>query len=352
MSSSERNNAVTIAKAIAIILMVMGHSKCPVIINNMLDLIRMPLFFIMSGYCFKDKYLANSVSYLKKRIKGIYLPYIKWSLFFLFIHNTLYTLNIYNNLFCIEGYTDHIYYLQEIAKKTIGIVIFMKSHDILLGGYWFLNSLLWGSLIFYFAKRMGGGKPTLCIGVLLLISILISSTKMIPEYLPLSSRNFIAASFIYMGNFLNNKAFTLYKYKHTGFIIIPFVLLFLLSLFWHSAITTLTTLEIIPYFIVATIGSLSLFSLSHTINDNNIIGRFLTKTGGITFNILTWHMLSFKVVSYILILYYGLDIRRLAEFPVIIEYAQKGWWVLYLIAGVFIPYTWYFINKWIHSKLT
>lgn len=102
MSSSERNNAVTIAKAIAIILMVMGHSKCPVIINNMLDLIRMPLFFIMSGYCFKDKYLANSVSYLKKRIKGIYLPYIKWSLFFLFIHNTLYTLNIYNNLFCIE----------------------------------------------------------------------------------------------------------------------------------------------------------------------------------------------------------------------------------------------------------
>lgn len=230
----------------------------------------------------------------------------------------------------------------------------MKSHDILLGGYWFLNSLLWGSLFFYFAKRMEGGgvKPTLCIGVLLLISILISSTKMIPEYLPLSSRNFIAASFIYMGNFLNNKAFTLYKYKHTGFIIIPFVLLFLLSLFWHSAITTLTTLEIIPYFIVATIGSLSLFSLSHTINDNNIIGRFLTKTGGITFNILTWHMLSFKIVSYMLILYYGLDISRLAEFPVILEYAQKGWWVLYLIVGVFIPYSWYCINKWINSKLT
>lgn len=156
MSINERNNAVTIAKAIAIILMVMGHSKCPIVINHMLDLFLMPLFFIMSGYCFKDKYLTDGIGFIKQRIKGIYLPYIKWSLFFLFIHNTLYTLNIYNDLFGIDGYIDHIYLLQEMVKKFIGIVIFMKSHDILLGGYWFLNSLLWGSLIFYGMKRVGG----------------------------------------------------------------------------------------------------------------------------------------------------------------------------------------------------
>lgn len=153
-----------------------------------------------------------------------------------------------------------------------------------------------------------------------------------------------------MGNHLRNGMFTFYK--TTRFIIIVLPLLFILSLFWHTAIPTITYIEITPYFIVATIGSLSIFSLSHKINDNNLIGRFLTKIGGITFNILTWHMLSFKIVSYMLILYYGLDISRLAEFPVILEYAQKGWWVLYLIVGVFIPYSWYCINKWINSKLT
>lgn len=77
MSINERNNAVTIAKAIAIILMVMGHSKCPIVINHMLDLFLMPLFFIMSGYCFKDKYLTDGIGFIKQRIKGIYLPYIK-----------------------------------------------------------------------------------------------------------------------------------------------------------------------------------------------------------------------------------------------------------------------------------
>lgn len=176
------------------------------------------------------------------------------------------------------------------------------------------------------------------------MSMLISSLRIIPEYLPFGSRNFVAASFIFMGSYLRNSRFAFYN--SVCFVII------VLSLFWHTAIPTITYIEIIPYFIVATIGSWSIFSLCQKISIDNFIGRFLTKIGDITLNILTWHMLSFKVVSYMLILNYGLDISRLAEFPVIIEYAQKGWWVLYLFVGVIIPYSCYTINKWIHSKLT
>lgn len=46
------------------------------------------------------------------------------------------------------------------------------------------------------------------------------------------------------------------------------------------------------------------------------------------------HLLSFKLVSLLLIWIYGLDIRRLAEFPVIDDLAYQGWWVLYLVVGV------------------
>jgi len=72
-----RNQSVTIAKGLAIILMVMGHARCPEYINNILSLMRMPLFFIMSGYCFKEKYLDQPKDFFNKRMKGIYWPYIK-----------------------------------------------------------------------------------------------------------------------------------------------------------------------------------------------------------------------------------------------------------------------------------
>lgn len=61
-----RNNAVTKVKAIGIILMVLGHSLCPIYIRNFVDLFNMPLFFIMSGYCFKDEYVKNAKKYLIK----------------------------------------------------------------------------------------------------------------------------------------------------------------------------------------------------------------------------------------------------------------------------------------------
>lgn len=77
IATLKKDNSVTIAKAIAIILMVMGHSGCPDGINSYLGLIRMPLFFFMSGYCFKEAYLNTPKEYIKKRIKGVYWPYIK-----------------------------------------------------------------------------------------------------------------------------------------------------------------------------------------------------------------------------------------------------------------------------------
>ena len=53
--------------------------------------------------------------------------------------------------------------------------------------------------------------------------------------------------------------------------------------------------------------------------------------------ILTWHFLSFKIVSLLVIAVYGIDGERLAEFPVIHEYTNRGWFVLYLIVGISVP---------------
>ena len=60
-----RDNSISIAKGIAIILMVLGHAQCPELLNRYLSMMRMPLFFFMSGYCFKIKYMDDGRGYLK-----------------------------------------------------------------------------------------------------------------------------------------------------------------------------------------------------------------------------------------------------------------------------------------------
>lgn len=57
MCKSNRDHSVTIAKASTIILMVLAHAGCPRFLGAYIAMFHMPLFFIMSGYCFKTAYL-------------------------------------------------------------------------------------------------------------------------------------------------------------------------------------------------------------------------------------------------------------------------------------------------------
>ena len=82
-----RNNSISIAKAIAIMLMVLAHTYFSDYGNRIVNMFHMPLFFFFSGYCMKNKYLNEPFDFIRKRIKGIYKPYVKWSIIFLLLHN-------------------------------------------------------------------------------------------------------------------------------------------------------------------------------------------------------------------------------------------------------------------------
>ena len=46
---SQRNTSISIAKGIAIILMVVGHAECPGALMSLIYLFHMPLFIFVSG---------------------------------------------------------------------------------------------------------------------------------------------------------------------------------------------------------------------------------------------------------------------------------------------------------------
>jgi fucose 4-O-acetylase-like acetyltransferase len=92
------------------------------------------------------------------------------------------------------------------------------------------------------------------------------------------------------------------------------------------------------YYLVAICGTLMIYSVSNKICQNESwIKRTLTFIGENTLTILTWHFLCFKIVSILIIAIYGLPIKQLAEFPVIREYSQDGWFLAYLFIGVSVP---------------
>lgn len=79
MEGSKRKDYLDIAKGIGIILVVMAHAMTRlsylwVVINSF----HMPLFFIISGILYKTK--TSWVSYIKRKIVSLYLPYVGCSL--------------------------------------------------------------------------------------------------------------------------------------------------------------------------------------------------------------------------------------------------------------------------------
>lgn len=148
-----RDNSVSIAKAFAIMLMVLAHTWFLDIGNKWINMFHMPLFFFMAGYCFKDKYLTDFRTFARKRLSGLYKPFVKWSLVFLVLHNVFFHLNIYNGEYGFRGNVSQLYSLTDFAKRTLMIVTSMSGSDQLLGGYWFLKSLFVGSFIAYLSIR-------------------------------------------------------------------------------------------------------------------------------------------------------------------------------------------------------
>lgn len=320
-----RDNSVTISKAIGIILMVLAHSGFSQYGDAFINMFHMPLFFFMSGYCFNDRHLQDPKNWLLKKVKGIYYPYVKFSLLFLFVHNLFYHLKIYKN-----SYTLHDYLF-----RGIRILVSMGCHDQLLGGYWFLSALFWGLIISFIFLKLFKNDVLKALLVVLSICFLMDSFHVLVPFLRINHMHFFASSFILAGVLYKRKE---YKWETKPQVIIPIALLFILigTEFWRGSVASLDYWKIPLYFATAILGTLAVFAIAKVICNYPFSSLFMS-IGNNTLSILTWHFLCFKLASLIIIMMYVLPIDRLSDFPIIKEYAYRGWWALYFVLGIGLP---------------
>lgn len=343
-----RDNVISIAKAVGIILMVIGHAGCPAFLHNLIYQFHIPLFFFFSGFCFKDKYLSDFRTYATRRVTGIYLPYVKYAILFLVFHNVFYELNIYNGVYGYNGVPSALYTFQDALHRLFKITTAMAAEEQLLGGYWFMKILFLASFAgYFFCKLLKGMK--LQIGglvILYLVVLFLSKSDSLSSFWYSVSLTCFATIF-----FMAGKILAIYK--------IPQKLWF--TLLCAGAVTVLsivnpagfTTKEnILLYAVGALSGIMAVKNLSGYVQKIPGVGSLMAYIGNNTLSILTWHFLSFKLVSLLIIRIYDLPNEMLASFPVIAEYSSKGWWMAYSVVGVVLPLVMTVAGKAVMQNIT
>lgn len=333
----QENNIVTLTKAIGIMLMVLAHAMSPEhVVGRVIYTFHMPLFFIMSGYCFKEKYLDDAKQFVVRRIKGIYVPFVLFSLSFLAMHNVFCHWNIYD--------PDYLYGWKDFAWHTSRIVTRMSHNEGLLGTFWFLKELFWGSLIFYGTLRLSKWLKITWywlpfVGLLVLAEVTCILGLQVP-YFTISYRSVLAACFIAAGYWWKQEDWQLNKW--VLWIVGSAAITIELLLLHHVSFTDVTPISLPIYVAPALIGTMMVYEFSKFIFKIfdlrlKIGNRILEFIGKHTLAIMALHMLAFKMVSYILIKVNHLPIERLTDFPVMYEYSNIWGVLLYTIVGICVP---------------
>ena len=336
------NNTVSYLKAYGIVLMVIGHCTS----GGMRDFIymfHMPLFFFVSGYCFKRSYLSKCSLFIWKKIDGLYFPFVKWCLLFLLLHNIFYQFHFFD----INDNTNPISPLSnnEILHSFVNIIFFMREQPPIIGAFWFMGTLFWGSFISYAFLKIFNNPEWAAISTLGICLITNYKGWQIP-IIVITPQTFSAAFLIIVGYIFAYREIRLFNIWQ---ITIAMVLIIMGSIFWKAEMSHgfYSTPRIIPFMTTA-IGAVWAFYSIFKKLENKISLKFLSillYIGNHTLIILALHFLAFKFISIIIISIYNLPISRLAEYPAILEYANKGWWIIYSIAGVILPLTYNWCNK-------
>lgn len=172
MTEKRRIVSIDVARGIAMIAIILGHLGNRRI-NSIVTTFHVPVFFFISGLFFHTE--INPVDFIKKKTKGLLLPYFLTSILLCAFSIPLGILqgldwkkeaikwiiaSLYGAGFDIEGFT--------VAPS--------------IGAIWFLLALFWSELLFFFISRLPNGFR-LC-SVLCIFTLSVWSAKYI--WLPLS----------------------------------------------------------------------------------------------------------------------------------------------------------------------
>ena len=347
-----RNTNISICKGIAIILMVCAHADCPGLLNNFIYLFHMPLFFIASGYFFSRKYLSDPWTFVSKRFSGLYIPMVKWSVLFLLLHNLLFKVGLLNEQFGNwSGGVTHPYTWHQFAQRLVHIFTAMGGYDeFLLGAFWFFRALLISSIVFLVLYRLLENntsriKGNTAVWLIVILTLAFAAFKIgnnlkVANVIQGGIRETWGVLFFAIGVLYRSYEQHIREHWAISLSILAFLIFGSYS-HWAGMNLQPKMLDVLTLPITGTLGFLMVHHIASIIDKKDTcVKRLLVKCGDMSIYIYVFHIISYKFVSAIKIMYYNLDWGQIGCHMVIHEHHDDLFWILYTIAGVGMPLLW------------
>lgn len=345
---TRRNTVFSICKGLGIILMVVGHAECPELLGNFLYTFHMPLFFIAAGYFFSDRSLADPWKFCSRRVRGLYVPFVTWSLIYLVLHNLWHALGILNEQYGNwTGGVTHPYGWHEACDRLLRIFIGMSGYDeFMAGAFWFFRGLLVASVAYLLLRRLLDGRTRLngtgATLVIMALALGFNAFRFANNLtVPLIPNGGLRETW---GLFFFGAGVLFRRYEHLfrrrwPLLLAAFLLILLAGKLHTCGMNNRgKMIDLLTLPLTGSIGFLMTYWLSGYIDVlGGALRRLLCHIGDHTLYILLWHIPAYKLVSWLKIQYYGLDPAQIGCHMVIHENNTDFFWILYSVAGVAVP---------------
>lgn len=348
-----RQTNFTILKALAIICIVIGHAGSTGLLGNALYLFHVPAFFLCAGYFFNTGYLTDERTFLVHRVKGLYWPFLKWSVFFLVFHNLFFHIGLLSETFGnVGGGVTHPYTWHQWAQHLWNIVFVMSEYDDFLAGtFWFFRALFVGSIFFLILfkifQRFEPLRDERRTAAAVLVTAFLLCLWRVDEGVKICAfpgggyRELMAVVFMATGFLLNRYNITRWLTWKIALGALAVVILFAIFLPTSmAAAPSMRQFLALPVPAVCGFGVL-LYCATWLDGRVNIIRRALIYIGDRTLYIFAFHFLAFKLVSALAVAFYDLPWQAVGCHPTV--HAARGnvlWLLLYTLVGVSLPLLW------------
>ncbi len=346
----QRDASISIAKAVAIVLMVIGHTEYPGLLTSCLYTFHMPLFFITAGYFFGRSTASRPWEFCARRFRGLYLPMVKWSLMWLLLHNVMHHLGILNEAFGNwEGGVTHPYTLNDAVRRTVMIFTSMSGYDeFLAGAFWFFRGLLVASILFLVLFRLtdsasGGQRPQWQIAALISLGAVAFTAAHIYfgfklTTIPAGGWRDVWGLFFFGIGVIYRRWEPLVANRWPVALACLLLICFAGTQHWSGMNNIGRYRDLWSLPLTGAAGFIMVHYASKVIaRRESWLKRLLVYVGDNTLYILVFHLAAFKAVSVLKIAYYGLDWRQIGCHTVIHDHQDDLFWILYSLAGVILP---------------
>ena len=362
MSSTvlKRNENIDIIKGICIILMVLGHTPFIEMPGcGFMYVFHMAIFFIASGFLFNDKYTDNYKllgKFYVKKINGLWLPFFLFTEAYILLNNLFLDLHIYITNVPI-GFDQNLSYFQSqyLTLKNIILsvpyTLIMDNATHMGGALWFFQVLFYVLILYatcdYLFKKITKRK-TIRLVLQGIISIGLLSFGYYCSLNDIFRYSFgrIASVYvlIYIGvlikefNLIERLSQINHRWLMNSLIFVINLLVILFCGFNIGSVGIDKNVYVNPLFFifVSILGWFMMTAISNILIYLNLrINNILEYISQRSVSIIALHCLCFKIVSFIGISVYGMDIRYLAASNSLLK--DGLWWIAYTIVGITVP---------------